>query len=257
VLEYEVLDKDNKTIFIFILWLREAKVPEEEMQNEFEYIMKHEEILTPFRKNGKVQKPKESKWGWYPSGGLSQHTARDHVAFIGSTGCWTTPCGWGMGYIIHHYKEYSRGVVQAIKNVEHDKNALNQKKLEKLLRIDLYQRYEIILDQFIVHLLSNADAHIIDKCITFFTCPKKSPLGKDAPLLVEKVFTLTVTHGEVLYILENALKWFTIREIIRIISILRPIDIWLLIQESFYFIISWPFRCIKRLFSGKKGKSNK
>jgi hypothetical protein len=257
VLEYEVLDKDNKTIFIFILWLRQAKVPEEEMQNEFEYIMKHEEILTPFRKNGNVQKPRESKWGWYPSGGLSQHVARDHVAFIGSTGCWTTPCGWGMGYILHHYKEYSRGVVQVIKNYDYDKNALNQKKLEKLLRIDLYQRYEIILDQLIVHLLSNADAHIIDKCITFFSCPDKSPLGENGRLLVEKVFTLTVTHAEVIYLLENALKMFTIREIIRIISILRPIDIWLLIQEIFYYIISWPFRCIKRLFGGKRGKSNK
>jgi hypothetical protein len=259
VLEYEVLDKENKTIFIFILWLRQAKVTEEEMQSEFDYIMKHEEILTPFRKNGKVEKPNESKWGWYPSGGLSQHIARDHVAFIGSTGCWTTPCGWGMGYIIHHYKEYSKNVVQAINNYDHDKNALDQKKLEKLLRIDLYQRYEIILDQVIVHVLSNADAHIIDKCITLFTRPDMSPLGEDGPLLVEKVFTLTVTHDEVMVILENAFKMFTFREMIGIISILRPIDTWLLIQEIFYYIITWPFRRIKRIFSGsgKKRKINK
>jgi hypothetical protein len=256
VLEYEVLDKDNKTIFIFILWLREAKVTEEEMKSEFEYIMKHEEILTPFRKNGNVQKPRESKWGWYPSGGLSQHIARDHVAFIGSTGCWTTPCGWGMGYIIHHYKEYSKNVVQAIKNYDHDKKALDKKKLEKLLKIDLYQRYEIILDQIIVHVLSNASAHIIDKCIKLFTRPDLSPLGEDGPLLVEKVFTLTVTHDEVMYILENALKMFTIREIISVMSILRPIDFWLLIQEIFYYIITWPFRCIKRIFGGKKRKNN-
>jgi hypothetical protein len=257
VLEYEVLDKDNKTIFIFILWLRQAKVPEKEMKSEFEYIMKHEEILAPFRKNGKVQKPKESKWGWYPSGGLPQHIARDHVAFIGSTGCWTTPCGWGMGYIIHHYKEFSKRVVQTIKNYDHDKNALKKKKLEKLLRIGVYHRSEIILNQIIVHFLSNANAHIIDKGITFFTHPDKSPLGEDGPLLVEKVFTLTVTQDEVMYILENVSKMFTIREIIGIITILPPIDICLLIQEIFYYILSWSFRRIKRIFigSGKKEKT--
>jgi hypothetical protein len=255
VLEYEVLDEDNKTIFIFILWLRQARVPQEEMQSEFEHIMKHEEILAPFRKNGKAPKPRESKWGWYPSGGLSQPIARDHVAFIGSTGCWSTPCGWGMGYIIHHYKEFSKRAVQTIKKYDHDKNALKKKKLEKLLRIGVYHNFEIILNQIIVHILANTDAHIIDKCIKFFTRPDKSPLGEDGPLLVEKVFTLTVTHDEVMHILENALKMFTIREIIGIISILRPLVIWLLIQEIFYYILSWPFRRIKRIFGGKKKKT--
>ncbi len=230
ILEYEVLE--NNKIFVFILFLKFPKVPTEFMKGEFEYIIKQENLLEKFHQDGKLQ-PYQAKWGYYPSGGLSQHIAEDHVAFAGSTGCWTTPCGWGMGYIVHHYKDFSKKVLKAVQNYETDNTALKKKKLERLISIDLFQRYQILLNQIITRMLSNGSARLIDKFITFFTKPNGA-LGEKGPLLCEKVFTLTVTRREVRLILFNILKTFKIKELL---SFLKFKDIILIFRELITVIL--------------------
>ncbi len=252
VLEWEVLE-DN-TIFIFILYLRNAKVSEEELKSEFEYVMKHEDILSVFQTkgdDGTVAIPDYSpRWGWYPSGSISQHIAEDHVAFAGSTACWTTPCGWGMGYIMRHYKNYSHKVIDAVRRSETDPRALSKNSLKKFIHIGLYSRYEILLDHIVTRMLSNAPAEVIDKFIGFFTISPNKYLGDQGPLLVEKVFTLTVSQKEVWLVLRKAMHLITLKELR---TFLDWKDIWLIGQEGFAFGLDLAATPFRKLF-GRKGK---
>jgi len=179
-MEYEILDEH--TSFPMVLYLRKSKVDLKTMRSRFEQIMTKEKLSEDFR-DAKVE---EVKYGWYPSGGLSQGFARDRVAFIGDAGVWSTPCGWGMAFILANYKAYAANVANAVRW-----DRLDHRTLESFCRMAVHERHEILLDQIAAHFLSHASAKQIDRFIDFWDAP-----GMDF-LLCEKLFTLTITGQDV------------------------------------------------------------
>jgi len=199
--EYEILDE--KSAFVFIFYLSQEKIEMDYMKREFEYILRKEKSTSDFH-NCVIQ---ELKYGYYPSGGLdSQELARDRIGFIGSSGCWTSPCGWGMSFIISNYKRYAFNLTPALRENKLDKDTLSE-----LTRQSMRSKYQVILDQVVTHFLSYASASLLDRFIQLFD--PGSPLGDDAGLYCEKVFTLTLTEEEALHMLVAVVKTFNLKEL--------------------------------------------
>jgi len=197
VFEYEVL-KDERVApdgtrlppvsFPLILYLRSSKVPVEVMRAEFNHILRKEKATAPFHDT----RITESKWGWYPSGGLNQKVAEDHVAFIGDAGCWSTPCGWGMAFIMRNFKSYAEKVAGALRGESGrcGGDPLSKKSLAGLVNLGIHDVNQVLLDKVAARFLSHAPAHLLDEFIRIWGDGKNQvPF-----LLCEQLFTLSIPH---------------------------------------------------------------
>ncbi len=188
VMEWEILD--GHTSFPMVLYLRRAKVNVDVMKAQFEQIIDKETLGSPFRVNSKVVTPngdrrqkyvKEIKYGWYPSGGLSQGLAVDRVAFVGDAGVWTTPCGWGMAFILTNYRKYAQHIAMRVQEDRVDAHTL-----KSYVKMAKWERFQIIIDKIAAHFLSHAPPQLIDKFIDFWNSEGVSFLD------CERIFTLSV-----------------------------------------------------------------
>lgn len=214
IFSYEILNEN--TSFSFCFYLRKEIVSREVMDREYQMLLRNEPATANFHNVEIV----EQKYGWYPSGGLSQQIAADNVAFIGDAGCWTTPCGWGMTFILRNYSGYAAQLSKLLAA-----NTLDKEALEAITHYKTHEKYEVLLDTIITHFLSVATANQLDRFINLF---KSIPY-----ILCEKVFTLTITQEEVHTMLHAMLKEFSLRELV---SILPKEDYLLLANEAVYFV---------------------
>ncbi len=213
VFEYEILNEN--TSFSFAFYLRKERVSREVMEKEYMTIIREE----PTTANFHDLKIKELKYGWYPSGALSQQLAEDNVVFIGDAACWTTPCGWGMTFILRNYREFSRQMSKLLVAGQLDK-----KSLLSVPHYKTHEKYEVLLNTIVTHFLSNAPAPMLDKFINLFNSVPK--------ILCEKIFTLTITREEVHVMLKAMLAQFELMELVRI---LPKEDYLLVLDEVKYF----------------------
>ena len=198
VFEYEILDE--KSSYSLILYLRKEVVDLETMKAEYNRIISSEESTSDFH-NLKVS---SYRYGWYPSGALSQQVAEDRVAFAGDSGCWTTPCGWGMTFILNNYRHFSKSIVTCLNNNTLDK--------QSLLGASLYRthdKYEIMMNTIATQFLANATTQELDRFINLFKVLD--------PVLCEKVFTLKLSQSELAGMLPAVFEEFTLVELCRII----------------------------------------
>ncbi len=198
VFEYEIMDEE--TSFTLILYLRKDKMPLDFMKKEFEHIIRNETAT----KNFHDIEIKEYKYGWYPSGGVPGKLARDRIDFIGDAGCWTTPCGWGMGFILNSYKEYSKNLIKLIKE-----DKLDQNNLFALADNLPYDKSQILLNQIITHFLSNASVTQLDHFIDIFRAVD--------PIICEKMFTLKISPRELREVLDVVMKGFNLEDLIKMV----------------------------------------
>lgn len=207
VMEYEVLD--DKTSFPMVLYLRKHKVPVEEMKWVFQHMLDSEDLTKDLFAGTRLR---ERKWGWYPSGGLSQHFAEDRVAFIGDAGCWTTPCGWGMAFILENYVKYADHLRESIDHaVRGDKGALSKGHLESLIRLNVHERHELLLNRIAARFLSHGSA---DQLAKFSRVFQKIEREKgNGWLLCEKVFTLSPSVKDIAEVLVPFLREFNLSEL--------------------------------------------
>jgi len=200
VFEYEILWEDRKDedgeemvprSFPLILYLRDDKVPKDVMKAEFKHILRKEKTTSAFHDTKIIEK----KWGWYPSGGISQAAAADHVAFVGDAGCWTTPCGWGMAFIMRNYKSYSRkikGALQANKVSILDNDPLSAHHLKGFVNLGIHDWNQVLLDRVATRFLSHAPAHAINQFVEVWgDGPGQIPF-----LYCEFLFTLSISHPQ-------------------------------------------------------------
>ena len=200
VFEYEILwedrkDEDGKPMlprsFPLVLYLREDKVSVDVMKAEFDHILRREQTTKVFHDTKIV----ERKWGWYPSGGISQAAAADHVAFVGDAGCWTTPCGWGMAFIMRNYKSYSRKLkdaLQANKASVLDNDPLSAHVLKGFENLGIHDWNQVLLDRVATRFLSHAPAHAINEFVEVWgDGPGQVPF-----LYCEYLFTLSISHPQ-------------------------------------------------------------
>lgn len=198
VFEYEILDE--KSSYSLILYLRKELVDLETMKAEYNRIISHEDTTKEFH-NLKVS---SYRYGYYPSGGLSQQIAENRVAFAGDSGCWTTPCGWGMTFILNNYRNFANGIKVCLANNTFDK--------ESLLGASLYRthdKYEVMMNVIATHFLANATTAELDRFINLFKILD--------PILCEKVFTLKLSQSELATILPVVLDEFSLAELCRIV----------------------------------------
>lgn len=199
VWEYEVLDEN--TAFVFIFYLGQFRVPQSAMELMFHHILRNEASTADFHDTV----IEEIKYGWYPSGGTrSQKVTRDRVVFVGSSGCWTSPCGWGMSFIIANYKKYAKHLGKAIK-----RNRLSKERLGEIIDLSARAKYQVLLDQVATHFLSFSTASELNTFISLFD--PNGELGAEGPLLCEKLFTLTITEKEASAMLRVIMKKIGIR----------------------------------------------
>jgi flavin-dependent dehydrogenase len=202
VWEYEVLDENSA--FVFIFFLGQFRVPFADMETEFLSILREEPSTSDFH-NVTIT---EMKHGWYPSGDEdSQKVTRNRVAFVGSSACWTSPCGWGASFIIANYKKYARQLSVAVKEDNLDKDYL-----AGLIQLTRRSQYQVLLDQIATHFLSFATASDLNAFIRLFD--PKGELGAAGPLMCEKLFTLTITEEEAFLMLKLVAKNIGIKSLI-------------------------------------------
>ena len=235
VFEYEILTEN--TSFPLILYLMKEKVPQDVMEKQFAHILHNEQSTEAFH-NVNI---KELKYGWYPSGNLSQKIAENRVVFIGDAGCWTTPCGWGFGFILKNYHTYAQHIIQAIQ-----KNTLDKESLESIIKLKVHEKHEILMNSLATHFLSNASTNQLDRFIEFF--------NKTNTLWCEKMFTLTITHKDLSKLFREFVKHFKISELVHIIP---KEDIPLILEEAWYFTKDWIIEKFQSVISKfKKDKSD-
>jgi flavin-dependent dehydrogenase len=213
IFSYEILN-DN-TSFSFAFYLKKDRVPQEVMEAEYMKLLRDEPATSNFH-GVTIQ---EKKYGWYPSGALSQQLAEDNVVFIGDAGCWTTPCGWGMTFILRNYSEFAQKMSGLIAE-----NRLDKASLLSVPHYKVHEKYEVLLDTIITHFLSVATASQLDRFINLF--------DKIPKILCEKVFTLTITREEVHTMLKAMLDEFSVSELV---GILPKEDYLLVLDEVKYF----------------------
>ena len=224
IFEYEILNEN--TSFPLILYLRKEKITKDAMKAEFLDILKNE----PSTKDFHDVEIEEFKYGWYPSGGLTLKTSRDRVDFIGDAGSWTTPCGWGMGFILKNYKAYCRALLPLLKEDRLDRNSLRD-----LVELKSYQKTQFLLNKLATHFLANGNAEQLDKFIELFNVVD--------PIICEKMFTLRIEPHEIWQVLRAGAKSFTLKEVSQIVprsewwSIIK--DIMRLSYESIPHFIHW------------------
>lgn len=227
VFEYEILD--GETSFSLILYLRKVQVEKATMRDEFFRILRQEPSTADFH-GVEVQ---SERWGWYPSGGLNQQIARDRVAFAGDAACWTTPCGWGMTFILENYRFFAEKIGACLAA-----NTLDEESLLTASHFHLHDRFEIMTDVIATHFLANASTAELDKFIRLF-------MTDIDPVLCEKVFTLKVSQEELLEMCKVVLKRFSIAELCRLIP---AIGVTNLLREVGYFTADGLADSIRELF---------
>lgn len=225
VMEWEVLDE--RTSFPMILYLRKHKMPQDFMKQEFFHIFENSELTVPFR-NTKVT---ELKYGWYPSEGLSQNVARDRVVFIGDAGCWSSPCGWGMAFILNNYVQYATRLKGAIEDGNLDRCAL-----ENLIQFDNHDKHQMLLNRLAMRFISNAPSPDLDTFIEFF--------DKLGFIYCEKTFTLTPTQEDFQVIITNFLKTYWGKDLLQL---LPPSERKILVQEAGRFVADFFVEKVKKL----------
>jgi len=226
VFEYEILDE--KSSYSLILYLMKGQVDLETMKAEYNRIISDEESTKDFH-NLKVS---SYRYGWYPSGALSQQIAENRVAFAGDSGCWTTPCGWGMTFILNNYKRFAAGIAECLDNDTLDRDGLLDASLYRT-----HDKYEIMMNTVATHFLANATTKELDRFIRLFKIID--------PILCEKVFTLKVSQGELLEMVKVVLEEFTLKELCRIIP---AVGIKNLLLEAGYFTGDFLIDTFKGLF---------
>lgn len=203
VFEYEVLDENSA--FVFIFYLGQFRVPYADMEQEFLHILREEQGTANFHETT----ISEVKYGWYPSGGThSQKVTKDRVAFVGSSACWTSPCGWGASFIVANYKNYARHLMNAVKT-----DQLTKEELAKLIRLSARSKYQVLMDQVATHFLSFATATELNVFISLFD--PNGELGAEGPLLCEKLFTMTISEKEAASMLKVVMKKIGIKSLIK------------------------------------------
>lgn len=217
--EYEILDE--RTSFSLILYLRNQVVGREVMEPVYNRIIREEASTAAFH----GMNVKELKYGWYPSASVSQELARERVIFAGDAACWTTPCGWGMSFILNNYRDFSARLGDALRA-----DRLGRAELAAIPHFRFRERGEIVLNALMTHFLSNASAPMLDRFINLFN--GSSPNHID-PIYCEKVFTLEITPPEVRTVLGTMLKEFHLKELFGIIP---PADYALLVEEAVYLV---------------------
>jgi hypothetical protein len=200
------------------------------MKAAFMDILRNEGSTLPFH-HAEIE---EFKYGWYPSGGRTLRASRDRVDFVGDAGSWTTPCGWGMGFILENYTDYAKGVAELVR-----RDRLRQKDLEGLVKLKEYQKTQFLLNKLATHFLSQGTASQLNKFISLFD--EKSPHSVE-PVICERMFTLRITPEDVRKVLWQAKKLFSLRELA---SIIPPTewrgvitDVLRLVWESFELWVS-------------------
>ncbi|MGE5468309.1 MAG: NAD(P)/FAD-dependent oxidoreductase [Ignavibacteria bacterium] len=219
VFEYEILD--DKTSFSLILYLRKKVMTQDEMAKEYNRIIREEAATAAFH----GMKVKEYKYGWYPSAQVSQELARERVIFAGDAACWTTPCGWGMSFILNNYRDFTAKLDEALQE-----DTLDRESLADIPHFRFRERGEIVLNALMTHFLSNAPAGMLDRFIGLFNPSNPNYID---PIYCEKVFTLDITPEETSTVLQTMLKEFHLKELYHILT---PSDYALLIEEAAYFI---------------------
>lgn len=217
VFEYEILTE--KESFPLILYLRKDKVDKEFMARQFNEVL-FEEKATEQYQDCVI---KETKWGWYPSGGLSYKQAENRVTFIGDAGCWTTPCGWGFGFIVYNYQKYAASLMHLL-----DQDTLDKEAINGVVDLDLYEKHQILLDALASHFLANASPKQLDRFIEYFNA--------NEPVICEKIFTLTVGHDDLGKIAKNFFDYFSPLELLEIVP--RE-DYLLLLEEAGLLTANW------------------
>lgn len=214
VFEYEIMDKE--TSFSLILYLCKTKMDKEAMKAEYYRIIRDEESTAAFHD----LQVTSDRWGWYPSGGVSQQIAADRVAFAGDAACWTTPCGWGMTFILDNYRFFAAKIAACL-----DDDTLDRESLLGASHYRLNDKFEITTNVLATHFLANASTAELDRFIRLFM--------KDIdPILCEKVFTLKVSQEELLVMLKAVLEEFSVFELCRLVPALGLTN---LLNEVCYF----------------------
>ena len=198
VFEYEILDEHRS--FPLLLYLRRDKVSGAVMKQRFEQILRDEPAVAAFGR----ARIAEYKCGWYPSGGLTQARARKRVAFIGDAGCWTTPCGWGMGFILNNYRAYAASLGRLVAL-----DRLDAADLDGLIDGNLHLRRQIAFNQVMTHFLAYAPADAVDRFVDVF--------HRLQPGLIERIYTLTIEPPEIAEVLRATVEAIGVREVLRII----------------------------------------
>lgn len=219
VFEYEILDE--RTSFSLILYLRKVIVPREEMEPVYHHVIREEASTAAFH----GMTVKETKYGWYPSAGVSQELARERVIFAGDAACWTTPCGWGMSFILNNYRDFSAKLDAALQT-----DSLGREALAAIPHFRFHERGEIVLNALMTHFLSNAPATMLDRFIDLFNAGNPNHID---PVYCEKVFTLDISAEETRTVLQAMLKEFHLKELF---GILPPADYALLLEEATHFV---------------------
>jgi flavin-dependent dehydrogenase len=227
VFEYEILD--GETSFSLILYLRKVQVDRAAMREEFFRILRQEASTADFH-DVEVQ---NERWGWYPSGGLNQQIAEERVAFAGDAACWTTPCGWGMTFILENYRFFAEKIGECLAA-----DTLDRESILTASHFRLHDRFEITTDVVATHFLANASTAELDKFIRLF-------MADIDPILCEKVFTLKVTQEELLEMCKAVLKRFSIAELCRLMP---AIGVTNLLREVGYFTADGLADTVRELF---------
>jgi len=230
VFEYEILD--DKSSYSLILYLRKELVDLETMKAEYNRIISSEETTKDFH-NLKVS---SYRYGWYPSGALSQQIAEDRVAFAGDSGCWTTPCGWGMTFILNNYRHFSEGIAACLENDTLDREGLLAASLYRL-----HDKYEIMMNTVATRFLAEATTDELDRFIRLFKIID--------PIMCEKVFTLKISQSELLEMVKVVLQEFSLAELCRVVPAVGIKD---LLLEAGYFAGDFLIDSIKGLFDAEK-----
>ncbi len=216
IMEYEVLDE--KTVYFFILYFHREKASKEFMIDQFNNIMKNTEEMAPFVEG----KWNRERFGWYPSMGISQSIAKDNVAFIGDSGCWTIADGYGMSFILNNYVEYSKNLSHILKGTD-----LSAKQLNRATAFNIRQRYQVLLDQVVLDFMSYATPTLLDKFTNImFTYTK----GK----MIEEMFILKLNEKDCVTLLLKILKVFSWKELFSVVN--AGMDRRLLVKVSIEFV---------------------
>lgn len=227
VFEYEVLDQT--TSFPLVLYLRKERMDKDTMKEVFYDMLRNQESTADFH----AMKVDSERWGWYPSGGLNQQIAEDRVAFAGDSACWTTPCGWGMTFILDNYRHFARKIGDCLKD-----GTLDRESLLAASHYRIHDKYEVMTNVIATHFLANASTSQLDRFIRLF-------MGPVDPILCEKVFTLKVSQEEIISILPAVLEEFSIAELCGLIPALGLTN---LLREARYFAEDSILDGLKALF---------
>ena len=231
IMEYEVLDE--KHVFVLILYFFNDLVTKDYMKNSLNYLVQTEDTIASL-KTGKIVK---DRFGWYPSAAISQQISKDRMAFIGDAGCWTIPAGWGMSFILDNYAEYAERISKALNENKLDKNTLND-----AAKLNVRQKYEVLMDKVVLHFLSYAEPNIINK----FTKIIKDKFGGG---MLETMFCLQMTEEQAVETMIEIWKNFTWQDL-RSVHLPKE-DIWMIGEAAMYFGESFINTMTRKLFGLK------